>query len=564
MLAWIQSVLRGYSTLFFIEGVWSGAVIVGLSFLRPSMAIMGIVAVAVAYITAVFIGQKEIFFKSHACIYNPLLVGLSIGAHTKPTPTLLLWTVLAGILTEFVVVLITHLLWTRHSFPILSLPFVMVSTLVHIANPTLFLAKTSSIPESCSWLIGFLKSLGSLIFLPYPIVGAVLAGAILIQSRILLGLALFGYSVGSLVQGWLHGSMMPVFSDPNSFNFILVAMAIGGVFYAPSLRQSCYTGLAVAFTPLLVAACLAFWTPYHVPIFTTPFIGVTLSFLCLSRILSSTQPSFVYQNIPEDKVEYAFVQEKRFPKKRALHLPFLGTRTIFKAKNGYQFFKTLSVTHCSSDSCLYLQIEEDHVFQNYQEGSTVYSYGIPQDGACISSILQNTYYSQATSFVVGSNYVFAINHKGKEKAQLHLQVGQLLDGTFYLASQTGTMYMGAWHGFWYVYNLEGNDPWLCMMAQACAKISLYYDTHLSWTHAVMTQHLPNSWKKYLTRFLWLLIPEMCMPVAHYHFVSPTTIHGCIKNRLFTIVSKTSITLDSKLQFLQIEVGDFCFKRVDHL
>ncbi len=87
------------------------------------------------------------------------------------------------------------------------------------------------------WLAGFFNSLGAIFFSPNVIAGILLAAIILVSSRILFLLAIIGYSSGTLVRALMVGSFQQALSDINSFNFILIAMALGGVFLVPSIKS---------------------------------------------------------------------------------------------------------------------------------------------------------------------------------------------------------------------------------------------------------------------------------------------------------------------------------------
>ena len=51
-----------------------------------------------------------------------------------------------------------------------------------------------------------------------------------------------GYYLGVLVKGLMIGSIEAAFLDGNSFNYMLVAMALGGTFLVPSLRSAAAGG----------------------------------------------------------------------------------------------------------------------------------------------------------------------------------------------------------------------------------------------------------------------------------------------------------------------------------
>ena len=71
--------LRSYSAVLFNSNVWGGALLLFITFLNPNIGIGGLVSLLSSYIFARLIGFKEGFLRLDYYIYNPLLVGLSLG-----------------------------------------------------------------------------------------------------------------------------------------------------------------------------------------------------------------------------------------------------------------------------------------------------------------------------------------------------------------------------------------------------------------------------------------------------------------------------------------------------
>ena len=130
-------------------------------------------------------------------------------------------------------------------------------------------------------LAGFFKAFGALLFTPSVIVGAGLAALILSRSRILFLLAALGYVVGTTVRHWMLGSATKAYTDPLNFNFLLIAMAVGGVFLIPSVRSYLLAAIAVALSPIVLDAIAGFWSYDGIPAFTLPFATVTLAPMAL-------------------------------------------------------------------------------------------------------------------------------------------------------------------------------------------------------------------------------------------------------------------------------------------
>ncbi len=75
----------------------------------------------------------------------------------------------------------------------------------------------------------------------------------------------------------MTGSVLQAFGDINNFNFILIAIVIGGVFLVPSPRSYILALTAVLSSTLLLDSVEVFWANYGVPVFTLPFNLVSLS-----------------------------------------------------------------------------------------------------------------------------------------------------------------------------------------------------------------------------------------------------------------------------------------------
>ena len=283
-----DSVLNSYSELFFIEGKWVGALVLVLSCLNPKVALMGFLALVSAYAFASFIGYRNDFLTSGFYTYNPTLVGFSIGTIFEVHPLSIGITIIAGVLTFIVSVALAQIFDQYLGIKILSVPFVIVSSLIYLAAAqfsNLYVKSLGAILFQESWinlpvvLIGFFKALGAIIFLPYIQVGVCLFVGCFFFSRIIPILALLGYFTGASISAVLTGHSVSAFLDINNFNYILIAIALGCIYLVPSIKSYIIALSAVAVSTLVVAATKVFWAYYGIPVFTLPFNLVTLFFL---------------------------------------------------------------------------------------------------------------------------------------------------------------------------------------------------------------------------------------------------------------------------------------------
>lgn len=339
----LRAVLNSYSEVLFLKGPGLGAAILGVTLTAPNVALGGVVAVLAAYAFARLIRMDPQFLESGFYTYNPLLVGLSLGYLFRPTPLTFFILVTAGIAAFIVTHALFSAVWYYLRLPILSLPFVLVSSMAYLAAGSYSnLYVTSLYPKGWSlwetavplWLGGFLRSLGAIFFVPTVAGGLVIGLALLFRSRILLLLAAGGYYTGVGTLGLLSGSPSQAFQDLNAFNFILIAAAMGGVFLVPSRRSTLMALLAVLTSTVLLSSTEAFWSRWGVPVFALPFNLVTLGFV---YTLGLVEFPYLARGVgtPEEVLDDHLTRSLRFPGSlRSLFLPFSGTWTVWQGFNG--------------------------------------------------------------------------------------------------------------------------------------------------------------------------------------------------------------------------------------
>jgi urea transporter/murein DD-endopeptidase MepM/ murein hydrolase activator NlpD len=340
----LHAVFRSYAEVFFLQGGVVGFLLFGITMLNPRLGLAGFVAVLSAYGFARLLGMGKVFLESGFYTCNPLLVGLSVGHLFQLNALGLFFCVAAGVLTLLVTVALANVFATYLRLPLLSLPFVVVSSLVYMASLRYgnLLAATAHQP---AWLTddfglplplaGFLKSFGALLFTPSVVVGAGTAALILFRSRILFLLAALGYVVGTTVRDWMLGSAVKAHGDPLNFNFLLIAMAVGGVFLIPSRRSYLLAAITVAVSPIVMDAIAGFWSYYGIPAFTLPFATVTLAVVYVLGLVGSP---LIPQRIgltPEETLDQHLANRLRYPgSERTLLPPFAGAWTVWQGFDG--------------------------------------------------------------------------------------------------------------------------------------------------------------------------------------------------------------------------------------
>ncbi len=343
---YLRTVANSYAEIFFFENHLLGLVILGATFINPNVGLSGLLCVLAAYEFARFLGLEKIFHGSGFYTYNPLLVGLSIGYLFKLSIFAVFLIFAAGVMTFILTISLANVFYNFFRLPIINIPFVLVSTVTYLASykysnllvntpyPSLSILKRleSSFPI---WFTSLAKSLGALLFCPNFLGGLIFLTVIFFASRILFILSIGGYFLGVFILSLMEGSFYQAVSNLGTFNFSLIAMAIGGVFLIPGPRSYLLSALAVAISPFLLDAANFFWAGYGIPIFTLPFNLVVLSMIYTLGLAGYPFLTSSYRGTPERTLDHYLSYLTRFRGTfRTLTLPFSGVWTVWQGFDG--------------------------------------------------------------------------------------------------------------------------------------------------------------------------------------------------------------------------------------
>jgi urea transporter len=337
----ITSICAAVSEIIFLRGAGIGAILIAAMMLQPSVLIMGMTGLFSAIALAAVMQLKRDYLNYAPLLFNPLLAGLGVGYLFQITPASLILAGIAGSLAFVLTWTASHILRTFLLLPVLSLPFVAVSWIVHLAAfryagliPSIAHPQTYSIglPE---FIEGFLRTLGLIFFLPNIYVGIAVMLLLLWNSRIQFVLAIAGYALGTHIRAILTGTFIYVYHDPAALNFILVALAIGGFYLIPSPRSYCLAAIAVVFTALISESVSVFWAAVGLPVHAFPYNLVTLSFLYLLGSVGQKLLARYPQSSPERTLDYELTARIREQGNyRAIALPFIGRWKVWQGVDG--------------------------------------------------------------------------------------------------------------------------------------------------------------------------------------------------------------------------------------
>ncbi len=237
-----KAILNSYSEILFISDPGMGFVLLAITLVNPNVAVAGVISTLSAYFLASFLGLKKEFMNSGFYTYNTLLAGLSIGALFKISWITLFFLMVIGVLTFLITLFLFNTFSHYLKLPILSIPFVIVSSIAYLASTrytglfvsSLYPTFLSTIePTLPTWVSGYFKCLGIIFFLPNIWVGVIISVVLLFSSRIIFMLSIIGYYSGTLITALMIGSFEKAFANLSHFNFILIMIALGGIFLIP-------------------------------------------------------------------------------------------------------------------------------------------------------------------------------------------------------------------------------------------------------------------------------------------------------------------------------------------
>ena len=334
---------RAYAAVLFTEHPGVGLVFLAATLWFPNVGLAGLVAAFTALITARLFDFP--YRHSGIHVFNGLLTGLSLGAFYQLNGPLLVLLIVGAAATVFLTVLLAELAWRIGRLPVLSLPFVITALVLAFAAQGYAglqpYRATAQLPATwfSPWLDPFFVTLGSTFFSPHPAAGALLFAGLLWQSRYIALLAATGFAAGFAVHHGLAEPTTDRFAVWNGFNFVLTAIAVGGVFAVPGLASFALAVAGAAATAVVTAGIQGVFVVFGMPVMAAPFLVTTLIMLfALSRRQHLAPPWLVLEQpgMPEQNWERARLARLRTGEIDSVPLlaPFFGQWQIYQGMQG--------------------------------------------------------------------------------------------------------------------------------------------------------------------------------------------------------------------------------------
>ena len=230
-----------YAQVLFSDHAGVGALLLLATALSPRIGLSGLTAVLLGHALVRLLALGEAAAARGRYGYNPLLVGLAVGALFEPGAGAAALLALAVVAVVFLEAALESALGAVFALPLLSLPSVFVTWLALAAAPLVGIVSRTApslVPEPApDWLPGlaalYLRSLGAIFFSPSLAAGALVLAGLVLQSRIATLLSLVGFGVAAA----LTSSVFTLASDGALLvlcaNAMLTAVALGGIWFVP-------------------------------------------------------------------------------------------------------------------------------------------------------------------------------------------------------------------------------------------------------------------------------------------------------------------------------------------
>lgn len=358
------TVLNSYSMLFFSNRKYFALIVLLVSFFNPYTGLGGFTATLASVLTAYFIGFSREQVKSGLYTYSGLLMGLGMGTFYELTPGFWILLALGAVLSVLLsAALIASL--GKSNLPALSLAFILTLWVIILSSKEFAVIGLTQrniywLNEMYAtggteliWLVqkvenlplpdivnGFFRSMSAILFQSSIAAGIVLAIGLLLYSRIALSLMAIGYTIAILFIQLMDGYSGGVNYYNLGTNFMLVSMALGGIYIIPSVRSFLWSFITVPIAYILVIALWKITSTWGLPVFSLPFcITVMLFLFCLQ--LRKTGGRMVLTPIqyysPEENL-YRYINNRERVMNNFyyyhLSLPFMGDWTISQGYDG--------------------------------------------------------------------------------------------------------------------------------------------------------------------------------------------------------------------------------------
>lgn len=290
----VLEVLRGVAQVDFMPSALCGVFFVAALFASGwQYGLYGLLGAAVGTATAYLLGIDRTLITAGLRGFNGCLVATAFAVFLGAGH---LSTFLLAVAGSSLVVVVTSAVATflgSWNLPTFTLPFCLVASVMTVAAPGFAnvwhagqglaaLPEAASGTTSLSWSDiwhAFLGNIGQIFFMPQWYVGLLFLAGIFVANRLAGVMACVGSATGLLVSWMLGAPAAGVAQGLMGYNAVLVAMALCGVFVAPSAVSFVYAVAGAGAATALTSAMNSFFGPFGGHTFTWPFVLTSIVFL---------------------------------------------------------------------------------------------------------------------------------------------------------------------------------------------------------------------------------------------------------------------------------------------
>lgn len=300
LVGFLDTLLRGCGQVMFQNNPLTGLLfLVGIFVNSALLGLAGVIGLLVSTLTAMLLRGDRALIRAGLFGYNGILTGIGLAFFLRWNATLVVYIVLASILSSVVMMALVNLMSSR-DMPALTAPFVLSTWLFLFAvfmfsylqpseliqpallNPTAAVQSAlRPLPVSLAGagltvpnlLETFFRGIGEVFFQDNLVTGIIFLLAILVNSRISALFAVLGSIIGGLTALFLFGGNgFWVYHGLYGFNAVLCSIAVGGIFYVLTWESALYALLCALISTVAMASISAFLAPLGMPALTAPFV----------------------------------------------------------------------------------------------------------------------------------------------------------------------------------------------------------------------------------------------------------------------------------------------------
>ena len=360
----LTSILNSYSQIFFSNNRLFAIILLIVSFFDLYAGLSGVIAVLITNGAASLIGFNKKNISAGFYGFNSLLVGLGIGITYQFTIEFFILLIFASLLTLLLTIMLEGVIG-KYGLPFLSVSFLLGIWMVMLAArefSSLAISERGvftmnemyalggiSLVRTYNWftnlnlhesIVFYFKSLGAIFFQYHLFAGVLIAIGILIYSRIAFVLSLIGFYAAFLFYQLLGADINTIGYTYIGFNFILTAIAVGGLFIIPSGYSFLWVLLLTPLIAVITTSTGILLSTLQLSVLALPFNIIVLLFLYILKFRERghMKPEVVgaQQYSPEKNLYTQQNYLNRFNPSFPVHLslPFWGNYIVTQGHNG--------------------------------------------------------------------------------------------------------------------------------------------------------------------------------------------------------------------------------------